>query len=155
MDDNILFREMELNDRDKIVDFYRGLGEESARFFNLNGGNERRSLDFFENNRPGHRFFVAEENGVIVGHLFIWDTDRMIPWLGIGVRDECQGKHVGTFMLESVFSLLKAEGFGGLLLRTAKENIAAQRLYEKRGFEKLGDHPSGELLYIKRFTIGE
>jgi len=150
---DVIFREMNKEDREKITEFYRSLGSESTAFFNLNGGNERRSLDFFENNRPGHRFFVAEEEGVIIGHLFIWDTDYTVPWMGIGVRDQCQGKHIGSFMLEKLFELLKKEGYAGLMLRTAQNNIPAQRLYEKRGFERIGAHPSGEFLYIKRFMM--
>ena len=89
----------------------------------------------------------------MAGHLFIWDTDTAVPWLGIAVRDDFQGRGIGTFLLTSLFSVLQEEGYGGLLLRTAVNNTAAQRFYEKSGFIRLGTHPSGEYLYVKRFSL--
>lgn len=149
------FREMRQNDKEKMRAFYAGLGEESTAFFNVNHGNENRTMDFFSSPRPHHRYFVAEIGNEIAGHLFIWDTDTAVPWLGIAVRDDFQGQGAGAYMLRSLFSLLEGEGYGGLLLRTAQTNTAAQRLYEKCGFQRLGAHPSGEYLYLKRFDRKE
>ena len=146
-----VFREMRPEDRPGMEAFYRALGEESARFFNLNGGNERRTMDFFTGGRPHHRYYVAEADGVLAGHLFIWDTDTAVPWLGVAVRDDWQGRGLGSFMLRELFGLLRGQGYGGVLLRTAPDNAPARRLYERAGFELLGEHPSGECLYLKRF----
>lgn len=151
---NITFRPMALSDRNEIQKFYDDMGEESAAFFNVDHGNERRTMEFFENGKPDHRFFVAEDEDGIAGLLFIWDIDRAVPWLGIAVRDDRQGRGVGSFLLYRLFDLLKSRGYGGLILRTAKNNTNAQRLYEKTGFERVGEHPSGELLYLKRFEMG-
>ncbi len=152
---NPVFREMRPEDRPQMEAFYRALGEESARFFNVNGGNERRTMDFFSGGRPNHRYYVAELGGTVAGHLFIWDTDTAVPWLGIAVRDEYQGRGLGSFMLRELFCLLRREGCGGVLLRTAPDNAPAQRLYERAGFERIGEHPSGEYLYLKRFSREE
>ncbi len=149
------FREMRQNDKEKMRAFYAGLGEESTAFFNVKRGNEKRTMDFFSSPRPNHRYFVVEIGNEIAGHLFLWDTDTAVPWLGIAVRDDFQGQGVGTRMLHSLFALLTDEGYGGLLLRTAQTNTAAQRLYEKCGFQRLGTHPSGEYLYLKRFLKNE
>ena len=149
--EGLVFREMGPGDRAGMEAFYRGLGDVSASFFNVNGGNERRTMDFFgPSPRPHHEYYVADCGGTVAGHLFIWDTDTRVPWLGLAVRDDFQNKGVGGFLLTSLFALLRGRGYGGLLLRTAATNIPAQRLYEKNGFERLGTHPSGELLYIKR-----
>ena len=152
---DIIFREMRAEDKENMQAFYNALGPESTAFFNVNRGNERRTMDFFACPRPHHRYYVAQCGNEIAGHLFIWDTDTAVPWLGIAVRDDFQGRGVGTYMLSSLFSLLETEGFGGLMLRTAVDNTAAQRLYEKCGFERLGVHPSGEYLYLKRFLKEE
>ncbi len=152
--ENLVFREMRPDDRERMREFYRALGPESTAFFNVNRGNEKRTMDYFgDSPRPAHEYYVAEDGGTVAGHLFIWDADTRIPWLGVAVRDDLQGKGVGSFLLTSLFALLEARGYGGVMLRTAKNNFPAQRLYEKCGFERLGDHPSGELLYIKRFPL--
>ena len=151
---NLVFRPMARSDRDEIQRFYNDMSGQSAAFFNVNHGNERRTMEFFENGKPDHRFFVAADGERIAGLLFIWDIDRSLPWLGIAVRDDYQGRGVGSFLLRNLFDLLQNKGYGGLILRTAKSNTGAQRLYEKTGFERMGEHPSGELLYIKRFEAG-
>lgn len=147
----MLFRKMEMSDKNKIAEFYASLGERSAYFFNENHGNEKRTMGFFENGKPGHIFYVAFEGEELVGHAFIWDIDKSVPWFGIAVRDSAQGKGYGTAIINEVFVDIRSQGYAGLLLRTATDNIPAQHLYEKCGFEKLGVHPSGQYLYLKRF----
>ena len=150
MSESLTFRPLRPSDRDEMQKFYADMSEKSAAFFNVNHGNERRTMEFFENGKPDHRFYVAADGKRIAGLVFIWDIDRALPWLGIAVRDDYQGRGVGTALLHELFALLRAHGYGGLILRTAKDNTQAQRLYEKTGFERVGEHPSGELLYIKR-----
>ena len=151
MQHQLTFRPLCPADRDEIQAFYADMGEKSASFFNVDHGNERRTMAFFENGKPDHRFFVAADGERIAGLVFIWDIDCAVPWLGVAVRDDYQGVGVGTFLLNALFAILRARRYGGLLLRTAKTNTAAQRLYEKTGFVCIGTHPSGELLYLKRF----
>ena len=138
-------------DKEKVADFYASMGERSARFFNVNRGNEKRTMEFFENGKKDHVFYIAFEGEELVALAFIWDIDRTVPWFGIAVRDSAQGKGVGTAFMKEIFADILSGGYAGLLLRTATDNIPAQKLYEKCGFERLGVHPSGEYLYIKRF----
>ena len=145
-------RKMQMCDREKVADFYASMGERSAHFFNVNHGNEKRTMEFFENGNKDHIFYVAFEEDELVALAFIWDIDRTVPWFGIAVRDSAQGKGVGTAFMKEIFADILSEGYAGLLLRTATDNIPAQHLYEKCGFERLGVHPSGEYLYLKRFA---
>ena len=145
-------RKMQMCDREKVADFYASMGERSARFFNVNQGNEKRTMEFFENGKKDHIFYVAFDGDELVALAFIWDIDRTVPWFGIAVRDSAQGKGVGTAFMKEIFADILSAGYAGFLLRTATDNIPAQRLYEKCGFERLGTHPSGEYLYIKRFV---
>lgn len=148
-------RRMQPCDREKVIGFYASMGERSAHFFNVNRGNEKRTMEFFENGKKDHIFYTAFEEDELVALAFIWDVDRTVPWFGIAVRDSAQGKGVGTAFLREIFTELLKNGYAGLLLRTATDNIPAQRLYEKCGFERLGVHPSGEYLYLKRFMREE
>ncbi len=149
----VCVRSMRPEDRFGVQAFFDDMGEESASFFNVNHGNEKRVMAFFEGGKPDHLFWVAEAEGLIVGIAFIWDLDFMIPWFGIAVRDGFKGRHIGTDMTRCVITECRARGCGGILLRTAEQNLAARGLYEKCGFENIGRHPSGEILYLNRFPL--
>ena len=151
--DGVVLRRMHLEDRDMVRAFFDGMGEESVSFFNVGHGNEKRVMAFFADGKPDHRFWIAEADGIAVGLAFIWDLFSCIPWFGVAVRDGWQGRHIGTGIVNAVCSECKAEGRGGILLRTAQSNLKAIALYEKCGFEPIGLHPSGELLYLKRFEL--
>ena len=151
--EGVSFRRMRPKDRDGVQDFFDAMGEESAAFFNVGHGNEKRVMAFFEDGKHDHRFWVAESEGTVVGLAFIWDLFSRVPWFGVAVRDGWQGKHIGSGMLRAVCDICRSAGCGGILLRTAENNIRARKLYESFGFEKIGMHPSGELLYLKRFTL--
>ena len=147
----ICLREMSAADRAAVQRFYSTLGESSAAYFNVNRGNELRTMAFFDTGKPDHRFFVADAGGVVAAVAFIWDVDRQIPWFGICVHDDFQRKGLGTAVLRYVKEYCADKGYGGLLLRTALTNLPAQALYQANGFEQIGTHPSGELLYLLRF----
>ena len=149
----VVFRRMCPGDRDGVLSFFNGMGEESASFFNVDHGNEKRVMAFFEDGKPDHRFWVAEAEGTVVGLAFIWDLHSRIPWFGVAVRDGWQGRHIGTGIVNAVCGECQSEGRGGILLRTAETNRKARALYEKCGFEPIGRHPSGEVLYLKRFPL--
>ena len=151
--DNIVFRRMRPEDREGVQSFFDGMGEASAAFFNVNHGNEKRVMAYFADGKPDHRFWVAEADGTVVALAFIWDLDSMIPWFGVAVRDCWQGRGIGTGVVNAVCAECQADGRGGILLRTAQANRAARALYEKCGFENIGVHPSGEVLYLKRFLL--
>lgn len=151
----MIIREMKMNDRKIVQEFFDNMSERSVSFFNVNHGNEKRTMEFFESGKPDHRFFVMTDEKEIIALSFIWDITLSIPWFGIAVADKYQGRGIGKRLIEEIFSVLIKEGYGGLILRTATENIPAQKLYEKCGFEKIGVHPSGEYLYIKRWKIND
>lgn len=144
-------REMKKEDRETVQSFFDNMSESSAAFFNVNRGNEKRTMEFFENGKKDHKFFVVTADEEIIALSFIWDINTSLPWFGIAVCDKYQGQGIGKMLIESVFSYLKENRYGGLILRTAVNNIPAQKLYEKCGFERMGTHPSGEYLYIKRW----
>ena len=151
--DGVLFRRLRPEDREQVRSFFDDMSEESAAFFNVDHGNEKRIMGFFDDGKPDHRFWAAESEGIIVGIAFIWDLHSRIPWFGIAVRDGWQGKRIGSGIVQAACGECRSEGRGGILLRTAKTNCKAIALYEKCGFEQIGIHPSGELLYLKRFEI--
>ncbi len=148
----MMIRDMKQSDKGMVQSFFDSLGERSVSFFNVNQGNEKRTMEFFENGKADHKFFVVTDEKEVIALAFIWDIDKSLPWFGIAVCDKYQGQGIGKKLIEEIFSNLKKEGYGGLILRTSTENLPAQKLYEKCGFERMGIHPSGEYLYIKRWN---
>lgn len=147
----MIIRELKYSDKEMVQSFFNNMSENSAGFFNIAHGNERRTMEFFENGKKDHNFFVVTDEKEIIALSFIWDINTSIPWFGIAVSDKFQGQGIGKLFIENIFVRLQKNGYGGLFLRTAEANIRAQKLYEKCGFERIGSHPSGEYLYIKRW----
>lgn len=152
---NLMIRPLCTGDRELIQSFYDDMGERSASFFNVARGNEMRTLEYLDNGRKNHLFWMAqaEENGrpVAAGLVFIWDIQTSAVWLGVAVRDSMQGQGIGRRLLETVFAYCREHRIGAVLLRTAYENLSAQKLYEHCGFERIGHDGKGEYIYIKRF----
>ena len=151
----MIIREMKWSDKEMMQNFFDNMSERSVSFFNVNHGNEKRTMEFFETGKPDHRFYVVTDEKEIIALSFIWDINTSLPWFGIAVSDKYQGQGIGKMLVEEVFSILRKDNYGGLILRTSTQNISAQKLYEKCGFERLGTHPSGEYLYIKRWNIND
>lgn len=151
--DDLVFRPFTADDKAEVQAFFADMGEKSASFFNVEHGNERRTMEFFENGKRDHRFFGLFENGRLLAYAFIWDIDSTVVWFGIAVRDGYQGRGLGSRLIGQVLEQCRRAGYGAVLLRTRADNVSARKLYERHGFEEIGTHPSGEILYIRRFRL--
>ena len=150
-------RNFKLGDRELVVEFFENMGGESRAFFNRGDGNKRGALEFFNRNgdEPGTiRFLSSVDCGgkeVMTGYVFAWDMGSKIPTLGIAVRDEYKGKGLGRRLMKHLIDYLEQNGYGGVMLTTAFANIRGQGLYTRMGFEHIGTHACGELLYLLKF----
>ena len=63
--DNLIFRPFAPQDKAEVAAFFADMGEKSAAFFNVENGNERRTMEFFENRKKDHRFFGLFEDGLL------------------------------------------------------------------------------------------
>ncbi|MEM2259006.1 MAG: ribosomal protein S18-alanine N-acetyltransferase [Candidatus Thermoplasmatota archaeon] len=91
-------------------------------------------------------FFVAEENGKVVGYIIGDDERKMI--VSIAVHPDYRFKGYGKKLMEHVFKFMKGE----ILLQVRKSNEGAIKFYEKMGFKKKGEirryYFDGEDAYI-------
>ena len=117
------------------------------------------SEDFIlESYKTGMKFFVAEENGKLLGYVGI-SCVLDEGYIGnIAVYPAARKKGVGTALLERVFSLAKDEGLSFVSLEVRVSNLAAISLYEKLGFKQEGRRPKfyrdpdeDALILTKRF----
>ncbi len=153
--DTLLIREAVEEDRVPFQRFFDGMGEESRSFFNATGYNSRLVESFLNGGKEGYKFWVAtpggERGAEIAGYVFLWDLNTGVPWFGIAVSDSWRGHHLGRRLLNTAADYCKMNGYGGILLSTAKTNLRAQALYERGGFRRIGTVQNGELLYLLRF----
>ena len=150
---DITIRLIEPGDKDRLLRFFAQMAPDSRSFFNRHDGNLKWALRYFEGaDTQAMRRWIAVQDGEMVGYVFLWDVDTMIPWLGIAVAESMRGRHFGQTLIETAEAWCRQEGKGGILLTTAMANVRAQVLYERCGFDRLGVHSqSNELLYLKRF----
>ncbi|HKH12138.1 MAG TPA: GNAT family N-acetyltransferase, partial [Rubrobacter sp.] len=100
---------------------------------------------FFSNAREGVYHLVACVEGEVVGHLgleaFVRPRRRHAGEVGVAVRDDWQGRGVGTALMGAAMEL--ADDWLGLTrveLVVYADNAAGVALYEKFGFEVEGTH---------------
>ena len=144
-------RKFEPQDLPIIHAFFDQMGPETVGLFNGDNLNRDFAVKFVNEKNKSIVRWLAEEDKVMIGYIFLWDIDTLLPWLGVAVSDDRKGQGIGKELVEYASNWAQENGKGGLLLTTATHNHRAQRLYLSIGFEKYGIHPCGELLYIKRF----
>ena len=146
-------RLIEQDDRARVTRFFEQMAPDSRAFFNRNNGNYNWIMRYFNGtDTQAMRRWIAVEGDDMVGYVFLWDTDTMIPWLGIAVAERWRGKHFGETLIGTAEAWCREQNKGGILLTTHMANVRAQALYTRCGFEQLGVHgQSNELLFLKRF----
>ena len=144
-------------DAQKMIDFFSSFSEQTRIFFtphDITPDGLRKLTAEVDQHQDARRFILSlEEAGeeIMIGYVFFWDWDKLIPWFGIGLRDAYHGMGFGSLMMEFAIDLARRNGKGGILLTTHKPNVKAQALYKKYAYEFLGDHVSGEYMLILRF----
>ncbi len=144
-------REINFDDREICTEFFKNMGGETRAFFNRNNGNFNSLMRFFDGKDKNSVRWIAVENNSVKGYFFVWDTDTKIPWMGIALSEDMKGKHFGEVLINHIKSWCEQNDKGGVLLTTHVANTRAQALYERCGFEKMGMHQNGEVLYLLRF----
>lgn len=96
-------------------------------------------VERFSQHQPGRYSLVAEVDGEIVGNLSLMVIDRPrrrhVAEMGIAVRDEFQGKGVGTALMTAMIELAERWiGIERVELVVHADNAPAIHLYEKFGF---------------------
>jgi ribosomal protein S18 acetylase RimI-like enzyme len=146
-------RPVTAEDESLIDDFFAVMGDESRAFFNRHDGNHQSAVNFCRNPEEKTRYFLAEADGAMIGLVFLWDLNTTIPWLGIAVRENLKGKHIGRKLIAFAQDYAREHGKGGIQLTTHIANLRGQSLYETMGFRRMGIYgPSGEFYYLFRYT---
>jgi ribosomal protein S18 acetylase RimI-like enzyme len=102
----------------------------------------------------------TDKSGTIVGFAFVKHRshkvkERLIGELGICVRDDYQGKHVGSELMDRLLAQVKNELFQRIYLTVLTDNLKAINMYEKYGFKKTWLMPKADAWRGKRFDSVE
>ena len=143
-------RKISAPDKERVKDFFKSLGSEATLFFNANRRNERQLNKYFSGKAEYFVPFMAEYQGKMAGIMFLYRFNRSIPWLGICVADEFQGKGIGKKLMAYAEKYARENEKGGILLTTHIANTKAQYLYLKAGYEQLGT-TNHEIIFLLSF----
>ena len=141
-------------DEDLINAFFACMGGDSRALFNRHNGNQNAALDFCRKQDTRYRqYWMAVLDGQMAGMVFLWDLHTSIPCLGIAVREDLRGKHLGRQLIAYAQEYVHSHGMGGIQLTTHPANLRGQSLYETMGFRRIGTFgTTGEWFYLFRFT---
>ena len=157
MDAKTLAKEIQIrpiteHDEALVNSFFDAMSPASSGFFNRRDYNRRTTLRQCRKSEKDKLYWIATLEECMAGLVFFWDWNTGIPELGIAVRDDLQGKHLGRTLMEYALRRAKECGKGGFCLTTHIANVRAQVLYESFGFVCIGQTKNGtELFYMLRF----
>lgn len=147
---DLIIRPFASSDQTLVEAFFDQMGGETRAFFDRAGGNRAGALSYFQGTDQHTLRWLALDGDRMVGYLFLWDLDTGVPWLGIGVAEDFKGRHLGRRLMQVARDHAEQAGKGGILLTTHVANIRGQGLYERCGYERMGMHAGGEVLYLLR-----
>jgi putative acetyltransferase len=88
---------------------------------------------------PGSEYWIAEENGVIIGGCGVYPTPGLpagcAELVKLYLSSSQRGKGIGRQLMEKTFSSARRLGYKQLYLESLPELSRAISLYEKSGFK--------------------
>ena len=149
---NLSFREACSGDEKAINEFFAAMGGESRSLFNRREYNQRGILKYCQKPDKTRRYWIVEAEGEMVGYVFFLDFNTSVPELGLAVRDDLRGLHIGRELVAFAQKYAREAGKGGITLTTHLANVRGQALYEHMGFKNVGLCKNGsELFYLYRY----
>lgn len=105
----------------------------------------------------GHRFWIASENGEPVGFVSAYKEKGIIWIKKLYLESSVQGKGIGVRMIDAAVATFMPASELRLLVH--RDNLQAQRFYNRLGFARtgevpvtMGDYSFIDFLYSKRLT---
>lgn len=126
--DNIEIYEMTIPDLDKISDILYSDFDDFWTVSTLKG----------ELENSNSQYIVAKLNNEIIGFGGIWKAVDDMHITDIVVRKDFRRQSIGSILLKQLISLAEKQNITAITLEVNYTNLAAQKLYEKFGFKRVG-----------------
>lgn len=127
-------------DRQLIHRFLVNAGTNTLRSFTYF---DSRSLDILDNHVV--TLVLEDDDKSIIGYGHLDKEDETVR-LGIALSQGHKGKGLGKVIMDALISSASEEGVDEIKLSVYRDNVPAQRLYEKFGF-KLSDQNEKSYFY--------
>ena len=151
-------RRLQPGEAEALAGFYNGLSREAIRTFRPLGISTTvdvcAKIAFANGAGVETRFdLIALSGARIVGWSFLWDLDTEKPSFGLATADDQRRKGLGRELMDRVMAVARERGLARVFLTVVKDNDAAWRMYERRGFAKQGEFvEKGDGLTYLRMT---
>ncbi len=134
---SIFIRNIEESDARELYDFLNNLDEKTKGFFHPHPFDLKTIMDICKSKKD--HYFVMFSKNKLIGYSFLRLFGYKIPSFGIVIRKGLTGKGYGTILTKGTIEKARKLGYKKVLLKTYKENISAQKVYEKLGFKIIGE----------------
>ncbi|HOK37331.1 MAG: GNAT family N-acetyltransferase [Bacteroidales bacterium] len=108
----------------------------------MGGAHRGDNLEVIKNtiNNGGALFVLTEKlSGKIIGTSWITNDKRRLYLHHFGIHPQYQGKGLSHLLMEKTMDFARKSGLQ-IKLEVHKENLVARKLYQKYGFNYLGDY---------------
>ncbi len=110
--------------------------------------------------QPGARFLIAQDSDRgIVGYCGSYRALDESEIVNVAVRDDCRNQGIGSRLVEHLIQEDVLDGIRHFILEVRQSNFAAQHVYEKLGFAKIGirkrfyDRPVEDAVIMRKEII--
>lgn len=134
---SILIRDIKKKDANELFNLLNGLDKKTKKIFHPHSF-DRGTISSICKSKKDHYFVMFLDNEMI-GYSFLRLFGYNIPSFGIIIKKEFSDKGFGTILIDWTINKAKELGYKKVILKTYKENIAAQKIYEKIGFKITGE----------------
>jgi len=130
---------------------YQSFGNDTASF--LATMKERKSGSL-------HHIFTVADDELVLGFVLLSVVGSEVEILQIAVEKTTRKRGLGTFLMEGILNWCKDNNVKSMYLEVRKSNRSAVKLYEKTGFEVIGerkdyyDNPIEDALIMTRRICG-
>jgi len=134
--ESITFRELKEKDVNELLDLLQNLSDINKKYFHPHKFDTKTLID---NCKSSDHYFIMLLEDKILGYSFLRLFGYEIPSFGCCIRNGFENKGYGSIITNWTINKAKELGYSKVILKTYKENVSAQKIYQKNGFKIVGE----------------
>lgn len=139
-----MYKIIEYNDsmKEKVVEFILSILEGEFHHFGIDRPDIHNIPSFYQKNDGN--FWVAFDDEKLVGTIGLIKKGENLGYIKrMAVQAEYRGKGASQELFHTLLDFATSHGYKNLYLATSQNMVAAQKFYEKEGFERVPVLPEG------------